>query len=196
VADADDDLREQFNRWQFEYALLDTVLRQIEQEEQNILTACEVSPPTPVEAFAVLNGERPEPSAGPRTRRDLAQVHEAYTILTLIQQTRGHLELGHGNPRLAAYKALLVGLGASAATARKALRVVQQQQGKKGGAARGRDISDQAAKDDAEIRRLYQQWASSVRLQELHRSATAYIAKKTGLNYHKVHRRRERLNLQ
>jgi hypothetical protein len=177
---------EQFNLWQFEYSLIDTALQQIEQEERKILQACGVWPPTEVGAFAVVNGERPEAW---RASRELARVREAMFILPLITKTRSQLELGHGSPSRAAHTALLVGLHANAATAQAALCTLQQQRSQKGGAVRGHAAALRAAQHDATIRRHYIAWLSSDRLQLAHRTATPYIAKKTGLKAHVVRRR-------
>jgi hypothetical protein len=151
----------------------------VEGIERTILTALGCSHDLDV-VRAILKGEQPAPWLEEHAARDRDRAKQAMNALKQIYEVRHHLQPPNENPRLAAHAALLAGLWANDAAARAALVDQARAARQKGGRVRGAQLTDDASKHDATIRKYARQWRDSDELQEQYRTAASFISHKTG----------------
>ena len=190
--------RESFDRYQLETQFIEDLLGNVEDAERAILR--EINCPTNEMAiYAILNGETPAPWPENTAERSKQRARHAMHTLLLTAQTRRHLGLSNGNPRLAAYAALLAGLYANDAAAKAALaahadRVVKENQ--RGGIMRGQQQRQKAERNDPTIDKYRRQWEFSDNLQAEFRSAAGVHSIETPLKRRTIERGLKRLRSQ
>jgi hypothetical protein len=185
--------REEYEQWQFEYKLVDNLLRSVEQAEQALLIELRC-PIDPVAIYAILTGERPAPWRRRMSARARTRALHAMHSLVQIQTARRHLALGEENSRLAAQAALLAGLHANNNDAAiNATLVKSMRRGQRAGGW-NRWKNKPTEKKDI-ITRHKRAWDASDELSDSYTSCAAYIRAKTGypestIRYHLKRRRK------
>jgi hypothetical protein len=181
--------REEFERWQVEWSLLDGVLRRIEEAERTILTKLRCST-DPAQIYRILSGEDALPWPTRTTARDRAgkarsarnnagkaRAKDAMMVLALLRQVRANLSPGHEHAIMAAHDAVLAGLYASNSALRAELA---QAVSTKGGRGRGAKIAKDAATHDRTIRRYARLWHSDEDVRYEHPNLVDYIDGRLG----------------
>jgi hypothetical protein len=176
-------------RWQWDLEQLETLLRQVEEAEREILRAVKC-PTDPVAVWEILAGRRRAPWP-PRTGdRAKARARHAMLALVLAGKVRGHAtSLRRENARLAALEALRMGLLAGDAAIRgvAAARAIPSRRA--GGRKRGRQISAKAAQHDPDVQKWARRWDQSDELQADYPKKVQFIRERTGLSRATVYRR-------
>jgi len=166
---------EEFQQWKFEKDLLDAKLREVLNRAKAL---------------------KADPKASDLSKRG-ARLAEIY-----VQQLGWYLPIGELDPVRAAFQALHVGVFADDSVGRSIMagrlgehRAQRKTAAPKGGKARAKRISADAAQHDAAIRKCVRDWNRSDELRDEHKYFTAYASKKTGLKAYTIRRRLEKLDL-
>lgn len=138
--------------WELEHQLAEDLLRRVENVERALLMSLNC-PTEPVDIYAILNREQPEPWPRRTSARDRTRALQAMHVLLQIAEVRRSIALGHENARLAAHAALLAGLYANSGAIEAALGRKVRQKNQRNAKRRRQEKSEVVARSEANVRR-------------------------------------------